>query len=170
MTPISKVEPFRRAAGFTLLELLLVLTILGAASVFVVPNFISLDSRSFNAQVREATSLLNYSRRTAVVTGQPVRAIFRVGENDGTEDPELASGNSATRRGYEGGTWSSGAIEVRYRDSTNQRVEIEDAIEITFYPEGGSSGGEFTLSSDQRQATLYIDPFSGRVSTRHDDA
>ena len=61
------------------------------------------------------------------------------------------------------------AIELAYRDSTGQTVEVTDAVEISFYPEGGSSGGEVILSQGERVAALFIDPFSGRVSTEFDE-
>jgi general secretion pathway protein H len=44
-------------------------------------------------------------------------------------------------------------------------MEIEDTLEITFYPEGGSTGGILILSSQERQASITINPFTGRVET-----
>ena len=41
-----------RHGGFTLLELMLVLVILGFAGVLIAPTFSTLETRSFNAQVR----------------------------------------------------------------------------------------------------------------------
>jgi general secretion pathway protein H len=159
MTPISETRnPLTRAAGFTLLELTLVLLILGLASVLVVPNLGGLESRNFNAQVREATSLLNYARRIAVVKGVPGKAIFHIAEDDSELD-QVASRSASS------GSWVSQGIAVEYRDSTEQLVEVEDLVEILFYPEGGSTGGELTLRQGDRLAVLHIDPFSGRVST-----
>jgi general secretion pathway protein H len=156
MTPI--LEPDTSAEnGFTLLELMLVLLILGMASVLVAPNLGGLESRNFNAQVREATSLLNYARRIAVVKGLPGKAIFHIAENE-----EAASIDARTATT---GNWLSQGIAVEYRDSTNQLVEVEDVVEIIFYPEGGSTGGELRLRQGNRLAVLHIDPFSGRVST-----
>jgi general secretion pathway protein H len=159
MTPISVTESGKGSqTGFTLLELLLVLVILGAASALIVPNLGTLDSRGFNAQVREATTLLNYARRIAVVKGLPMRASFIVG-----------SGVAVTQGVGHAGSWESGGIAVSFRDSANQRVDVEGLLEIVFFPEGGSTGGEITLSQGNRQAVLTIDPFSGRVNARGDD-
>ena len=120
MTPISETRnPLTRAAGFTLLELTLVLLILGLASVLVVPNLGGLESRNFNAQVREATSLLNYARRIAVVKGVPGKAIFHIAEDDSELD-QVASRSASS------GSWVSQGIAVEYRDSTEQLVEVED--------------------------------------------
>ncbi|MBQ15287.1 MAG: type II secretion system protein GspH [Gammaproteobacteria bacterium] len=143
--------------GFTLLELLLVLAILGMAAVLVVPNLTGLESRTFNAQVRQATSLLNYARRIAVVTGQPSTASFRVGE-DSSEEEDLAMGPAPV------GRWDSLGTTLRFRDSTEREAEVEEKIEITFYPEGGSTGGTLLLSQAGQLANIIIDPFTGRVS------
>ena len=157
MTPISVLrDPAEQ--GFTLLELMLVLLILGMASVLVVPNLGGLESRNFNAQVREAVSLLNYARRIAVVKGVPGKAVFHIAEDD-------SEAGSFDTRSATTGNWMNKGIAVEYRDSTNKIVEVEDLVEIIFYPEGGSSGGELTLRLGDRLAVLHIDPFSGRVST-----
>lgn len=163
MTPISVSKtistiPVRsRVAGFTLLEILLVLTILGMASVLIVPNLGGLEIRTFNAQVRSAVALLNYSRRTAVVQGQPAIAYFHSAEFD---LPELTAAmpNRAS--------WRAGAeTTIRFRDSTGQETEIDDMLEINFYPEGGSSGGTLLLQFEEQEVAIDIDPFSGRVTS-----
>jgi len=74
MTRISAAKQLTR--GFTLLELVIVLAILAMGSVLVIPNISGMSARTFNAQAREAHSLLNYARRNAVVTGQPATARF----------------------------------------------------------------------------------------------
>ena len=74
---IALVVPSRQR-GFTLLEILLVLSIIAMASIFVVPNIGGFEARTFNTQVRQANSLLNYARRTAVVSGQASSVSFNV--------------------------------------------------------------------------------------------
>ncbi len=152
-----------RTAGFTLLELMLVLVILGAASVLIAPNFVSLDARTFNAQVRELGSLLNYARRIAVVKGLPTKATIRIGED--TSEVEVSS---MTARNSGEAIWWSKGIEVNFTDSTEQRIRVEEVLEVNFYPEGGSSGGEIILNAGNRSASFRIDPFSGRISSAMD--
>lgn len=174
MTPISDSKYFlgtifcgpsrspRTSAGFTLLELLLVLTILGMASILVVPSLGSLESRTFSAQVREATSLLNYSRRIAVVSGQPSTASFFIAAASEDNLPNRASRSSV-------GRWESVGTGVRYRDSTDEEIEILDNIEITFYPEGGSTGGTLLLSQENTFVSINVNPFTGRVTKEYQD-
>ena len=167
MTPISasrlsthgsNISP---SAGFTLLEILLVLAILGLASVLVVPNLGSLDNRTFAAQVRQASALLNFARRDAVVLGQPRTASFYSEYTDPDEFPAAMSSV---------GQWqASSATEMRFRDSTEQETDEQPLIEISFYPEGGSTGGTLVLEQGERRVLIAIDPFTGRVTTTSED-
>lgn len=133
------------------------LTIIGMASILVVPNVGNLDARSFSAQIRQATAQLNYARRSAVVGGQPATIEFIPGEQaatDITDNPVQ---------------WRSDTIALRYRDSTDQEIDVEDSLEITFYPEGGSSGGTLIFQRQDQQAAIHIDPFTGRITPQVED-
>lgn len=163
MTPIlaSSTQPFivgrRKESGFTLLEIMLVVAILAVASILVVPNLGNLETRTFNAQVRQAMSLLNYTRRSAIVQGQPSSALFYNANLDKDEIPQARTNS---------GNWQAGASTlVRFRDSTDQEIDIEDFVEIKFYPEGGSTGGTLLLEQDEQIVAIEIDPFTGRVTT-----
>lgn len=166
MTPILACKPGpqvtrNRAAGFTLLELLLVLTIIGIASVIIVPNVGSLESRTFSAQVRQAHSLLNYARRTAVVSGQPTSATFITLPEAQAESAlsELDIARNSV------GSWLTEGTALRFVDSTERQRDIDDLLEISFYPEGGSTGGTLTFIQGEQQQHIHIDPFTGRIET-----
>jgi general secretion pathway protein H len=148
-------------AGFTLLEMLLVLSIIALASILVVPNMGKLDARTFSAQVRQATSLLNYARRTAVVRGQPSTATFYAAGLD--EEDVLAPARNSV------GSWESQGAVLRYQDSTEREIAVDDKIEISFYPEGGSTGGTLLLSFEQQQVRIQVDSFTGRIATESND-
>lgn len=145
------------AGGFTLLEILVVLAIMAMASLIVVPNITGLESRTFNAQVREAQSLLNYARRIAIVSGQPSTASFHI------STAELADTGSSRQARFIVGRWKSSGASITYRDSTEREIEIDDKVEITFYPEGGSTGGSIILTLERRRASINVDPFTGRI-------
>lgn len=146
------------------------LAILAMGSMLVIPGLTGMDSRTFNAQVREAGSLLNYARRTAVVTGRPAVASFQSqSEESEAEEADIRTSEGARSTLGPDAPWSSRGVEIAYRDSTRQLVEVEDTIDITFFPEGGSTGGELILTLDDREAVIVIDPFSGRVRTELPD-
>ncbi|MEX0965062.1 MAG: GspH/FimT family pseudopilin [Pseudohongiellaceae bacterium] len=150
--------------GFTLLEVLLVLAILAMASIFVVPNIGGLEARTFSAQLRQAHSLLNYARRTAVVSGQASSVSFNVlpqeeFDPDDREDISASLGNIVAQ-------WNGAGIELRFRDSTDTEIQVDEMTEVTFYPEGGSTGGILLFAQADQRGVIEIDPFSGRVSTR----
>ena len=162
MTPISVFRTYqgltsaKSSAGFTLLEILLVLTIIGMASILVVPNVGNLDARVFSTQFRQANTLLNYARRTAVVQGQPASIEFYA---ESQRENEVVPSRTAI------GKWQSTGAEIIFIDSTEREKEVEDKIEITFFPEGGSTGGTLIMALGERREAIEIDPFTGRVST-----
>lgn len=151
--------------GFTLLEILLVLTIIGMASVLVVPSLTGMEARTFSAQLRQANSMLNYGRRIAVVSGQTSTVSLHASSEQNTDREQ--AGESSTVLANIVAQWDAAGLELRFRDSTDKEVEIEDKIDITFYPQGGSSGGTLLFSEGEREASILIDPFTGRISSTY---
>ena len=170
-----------RQRGFTLLEILLVLALIALASVMVVPNVGGLDARTYSVQLRQVNALLHYARRNAVITGLPVSArlygpSFRPDDADISSANEF-SGGQERGQGQSAGLlrtpearWESDGIALSYEDSTERLIEVERFIDVTFYPEGGSSGGTLILSRDDRHTRIVIDPFTGRISSEETHA
>ena len=165
MTPISvssrnitKCSHFSNA-GFTLLEIILVLAIIGLASVLIFPNVGNFESRTFDSQIRQAASLLNFAKRAAVVEGRSASIeIYAVpiSQASGPKSPNAV------------GYWEFSYGTLRYRNTTDVDVEVEEKIEISFFPEGGSSGGTISLTFEDREASIHINPFSGQVEVEHE--
>lgn len=143
--------------GFTLLEILLVFTLVALASIVVLPNIGELDARSFNVQSREAVALLNHARRSAVVSGRPRSVAFYSAAED-TEGLTAPERNSV-------GSWYGADIGLRFRGSTEQEPSPRDYLSISFFPEGGSTGGTLLLADNDQSYRIDIDPFTGRIST-----
>jgi len=163
MTRISAANQPPR--GFTLLELVIVLAILAMGSVLVIPNISGMSARTFNAQVREAHALLNYARRTAVVTGQSATARFLPDLRDEQTLANASASDTARSRLGTDEVWTARDITLSYRDSTQQVTPVEERLDILFFPEGGSTGGALILTQGQREVVISIDPFSGKVRT-----
>ncbi|MEX2335551.1 MAG: hypothetical protein WD600_14915, partial [Pseudohongiella sp.] len=67
------------------------------------------------------------------------------------------------------GRWVGDTIELSYRDSAGRAESVEERLHVTFYPEGGSTGGELILQQDNRSLIIAVDPFSGRVQVLDED-
>lgn len=145
------------------------LAILAMGSVLVIPNISGMSARTFNAQVREAHALLNYSRRTAVVTGQSTSARFLPDLRDEETLREASTNDSARSRLGSDEVWVARDLTLSYRDSTQQVTPVEEYIDITFFPEGGSTGGALLFEQNGREIVISIDPFSGKVRTEDSD-
>ena len=157
----------KQQRGFTLLEIILVLAIIATASIMVVPNLGGFEARTFSTQVRQAQSLLNYARRTAVISGQASTVSFNVLPADelaqADREEEYASLSNIVAQ------WNGGGLNLRFRDSTDREIEIEESTEVTFYPEGGSTGGTLLFTQENQAGVIDVDPFTGRVSSGDPD-
>ena len=143
-----------KISGFTLLETLLVLAIIALGASLLLPNFDVLESRDFSVQVRDAVSQLNFTRRSAVINGR-TSIVSLVGETNAdfpnTKDDMVAR-------------WVSDDIGLKFFDNTDREIISEtNSLEVSFYPEGGSSGGTLIFFQSEQAAKIFIDPFSGRI-------
>ena len=79
--------------GFTLVELVVVITILGIISVFVIPRFFEkgiFDERGFLEQSRAS---IRYAQKLAIASGCDVRVIFTAGDPGSFNIQQWASCN-----------------------------------------------------------------------------
>lgn len=133
-----------RQRGFTLLELILVMGIVALAAAVVAPNLTGLDGRNFDAQLRDLVAQLNYARRSAIVSGQV-----------------------STMQ------WADDTISLEFSadDARTSSYEPIDSLLVSFYPEGGTTGGRLRLTQDRQQGWISIDAFTGRITlSREKDA
>ncbi|MEZ7830535.1 MAG: GspH/FimT family pseudopilin [Gammaproteobacteria bacterium] len=161
-SPNSRLITPKQQRGFTLLEIILVLAIIATASIMVVPNLGGFEARTFSTQVRQAQSLLNYARRTAVISGQASTVSFNVlpaDEMAQADEEEYASLSNIVAQ------WNGAGVNLRFRDSTDREIEIEGKTEVTFYPEGGSTGGTLLFVQEDQAGVIDVDPFTGSVSS-----
>jgi len=66
----------RRRAGFTLIEILAVVAILGLTAAMVVPNLGMLGQRALRDQARELAAQIELGRQRAIMTGTPHRLLI----------------------------------------------------------------------------------------------
>ena len=143
MTPTFHSNAHRQR-GFTLLELILVMGIVALAAAVVAPNLTGLDGRNFDAQLRDLVAQLNYARRSAIVSGQ-------------VSTMQWADDNIS--------------LEFSADDARTSSYEPIDSLLVSFYPEGGTTGGRLRLTQDRQQGWISIDAFTGRITlSREKDA
>ncbi len=139
--------------GFTLLELVVVLTLLGLLLVVLPPMIRGGGDGDLKAAARDVAAGLRRAQSEAVARNREVTFVldvnahrFRIG--DGGEARPLP-----------------GAIGLQLYTA---RSELTDAATgaIRFYPDGSSTGGEITLSSETRDYHVAVDWLTGRISIR----
>ena len=128
MTPTSAGE-----RGFTLLELMVVLAIILIATALVVPNLGVLDSKGFDADVRAAVAVLNYTRRLAIVEGAPQSAHLLSLD---PEDKKFAEKEQKAVAARNASYWVSQRVALLFRSELNQPQEKREDVEVTFFPQG----------------------------------
>lgn len=120
-------------AGFTLVETLVVLSILALLATLVLPSFLGRREPTASATAQQITSLLQMARINAVARGRREEVTVHVGD----------------------GTVRYGAGQVIHipRSLDRQLLVGRELVAATgatatilFLPDGGSSGAELTLS------------------------
>jgi len=157
MTRISVAD---RQQGFTLLELMVVASLIAIFVGLVVPNLGLTENSSFNAEVRKAATMLNHSRRIAIVQARPSVAELRSSSSMG-ESPEMVDSMSDTDL-YN--VWSSERISLAYQDELANGTLPKGTIEFVFFPQGGSTGGTVHFAQNQRSARINVNPVTGRIA------
>jgi general secretion pathway protein H len=142
----------RRARGVTLLELLIVLSIMAVLAALVVPRFTGGVSMSaLKGATREVAAGLRLARSEALATRKETRLLldleqrtFRV-----ESDPRVHSLPK----------------EIDLKLFTAQSDLLSDKVgAIRFFPDGGSNGGRLTLAAGERKFNVDIDWLTGRVA------
>ncbi len=166
--------------GFTLLELLVVMAILAMLAAVVIPRISSGSMTLLQAQARQAIAVLNYARRTAIVEGKSQVALLSAGESAQAGSQTTVSTNVIQ--------WVSHGATLQMEDPVNedkssdgnlvkpvarpQEGELSESAtsyQITFYPEGGSSGGDLILSYQGHQIKIIINHLTGKVTSEFID-
>jgi len=142
------------STGFTLFEILLVVAIIGLTTALIIPRMDMGQTALLKAQVRDAVAILNHARRSAIIHSRPMVASFST-----SSDTQSTPGQWVSR----GASLEWGQQEGEDKDNT------ETVHEIVFYPEGGSSGGEFSIVQDDYKVTIIVNPLTGRVETKFAD-
>lgn len=161
--PVCKISTGNHS-GFTLLELLIVLSIVVIATAIVIPNVTSTDNNLLIAQVRQTASAFNYARRMAIVEGAPQVATLIQLSPDDPEYPNL-KGEVLQRATIP--VLESYDAEISFQADINEDPEVLETIEFVFFPQGGSTGGILNFSLENLDASIRVDPITGKINIRY---
>lgn len=143
-----------RQAGFTLLELLVVLAIAGLTLTVVPPLFSNaMPTLTMRGEARDIALVLSYTRGQAITRNltQEVRLL---------PDQGLYIVGEKSRRHF---------LPNDIKLSVENGIlldELSGEQAVRFFPDGSASGGVISLSNAQRRYELEINWLTGRVQTR----
>ena len=145
----------RGSQGFTLLELVIVMVIIGVISAMVLPSLRAGSRQSaVRRSVRAFISAARQASARAVSTRKPVALV--VCPEGGSFGVEQCADDSPLPEFAEFGDIDGG-----------REAEADDQIAFDFYPTGSSGGGSVEIVytiADRRQAyKLILDPLISRV-------
>ena len=141
------------SAGVTLLELLVVLTIMAIAAAFVYPMFggTGVLTAELKSAARQVAAGLRSARGEALAKRQETRLVLDLEQRTFRIDRD-ASVHALPK-----------LVEMKLftaqSDLVNDRVGA-----IRFFADGGSNGGRVTLTSGARKYDIDVDWLTGRVA------
>ena len=168
----------RRADGFTLLELIIVLIIIGISSALVVPRFIGgMGGLDLKAASGKVAASLRYARSQAVAQKTSYTAVFDLeqnrltirsengGETEGDDTVDGGTEENSREKRYD---LPEGIFFRRVAEEGDRYVEDDtERFAIGFYPSGASDGGEIVIINDrERRYIVAIDVITGSVKLK----
>ena len=158
--------PSRPAHAYTLVEVLIVVTILGVVSAVVVPHMLTAGSMGVQAAARAVVSDLLFAQNDAVAAQAPRTVVFLPAE----ERYELHDENDAMLSA----AWISGkaqnyavdfAADTRFQGVTIKSATFGNDAAVTFDDLGSpDSGGEVVIEFNDQSYAIRVAAFTGRVT------
>ena len=143
----------RRQAGFTLLEMIIVIAVLGMALGLVVTRGpMRSETMEMQAAVNQVAQGLRVARSRAIANNAPVRFTVDIPLHSFSIERDRPVALPRT-------------VSIAMTAVSNETVESRLAA-IRFYPDGSATGGRIDLAAGQRVAHIGVDWLTGRVSVQ----
>jgi general secretion pathway protein H len=145
------------SSGFSLLELVLVLLLLGLSSLIVIPNIQKgLQDREVKASVLALAAVARDLRSRALQQGIPQQLILDVVQNsyrvDRDREVQLP-------------------LDVKFAEVLGGEMLGGGARQFLFFPNGSSHGGQIALSGGKHalRYSIHLEPLTGKIAVARDD-
>jgi general secretion pathway protein H len=151
----------RNDKGFTLLELMIVLAIIGVAVVLIAPTVTgSLTNLRLKTATKQLSTVLRYARSKAVSSKSIIRVIIDI--DNASYSASLPENETGTKEKAVSTAFPS---EIKFNQVTvGEGVQTEGLVQLLFYPKGNTSGGEIILeNTNGRRYKITIDNLTGKV-------
>jgi general secretion pathway protein H len=153
MRPSTFVRSRRRQAGFSLIEIVVVVMLIGLVlTVGAVTLTQGLGSAKIRAASRDLVAALRYTRGQAIVTRKE-----QVLELDVEKRAYVAPGKQAVEL--------PGDMELALLTAAQEQVDATTG-KIRFYPDGSSTGGRVRLISGDKEWHVEVAWLTGEVRMR----
>ena len=151
-TPSGALPRVRRAAGVTLLELLIVLMIIAFVTAIVVPTLGGgVSTADLKSATREVASGLRYARDQAIAKRTESLLVIDLDARTFSLPPDAHLNKLPEKLDLK--------LFTAQRDLVSEKVGA-----IRFFPDGGSNGGRITLAAGERKFDVDVDWLTGRVA------
>ena len=142
----------RRAAGVTMIELLVVLSLMGLMAAMAVPMLSGgVSGSELKGAAREVAAGLRFARSDAVATRRETRLVFDLEQRTFRIDRD-ARLHALPKK-----------VELKLFTAQSD-IADEKTGAIRFYPDGGSNGGRVTIAAGERKYEVDVDWLTGRVA------
>jgi len=155
--------PLRRRTGFTFVELLVVIVILGIVAALVVPRMAQSDEFAAQGAARMVVADLLYAQNNAIAEQAERKITFDTANQRYTITDAADNALPAP--------WLGGQYEVRLGDSSQfpgvrlQAADFGGDPHVTFDELGTpSAGGTINLAADAAGYRIQVTAFTGRVT------
>ncbi len=158
------------SGGFTLIEMMMIILIIGILAVAIGPRFFSVDGYQQRFYVEELTAALRYARRTAEASNCAVRVRLLANGYDLNQDANCFSGGSSL---YTQPVVRPSDPDLPYASTDKPLSLSQNASRSTFFfqPDGKILDGAASISTvtvtligSELSTTLRLDGGSGYVS------
>jgi len=172
---VYETKPMRRV-GFTLIEVLMVLVIMGIASAIVIPMISDTSDMKATSAARQIASTLLYAQTASISTQQKYQVVFNPSNNSYEVQD---SGGNVILDPVVGSPY-----QIQYlSDRRTQNVSLEtadfDGSHTVWFdrlgaPYGGAisesppplSSGQVVVRVKNKSITIHVEPVTGRITVQ----